>query len=59
MAPRLTRLFAALKKGGALFNWLHIAGPVAPILPLYPGLGVDIANFDYEVDPQAEFNSCS
>lgn len=53
LAPRLTRLFAALKKAGATFNWLHIAGPTAPILPLYPGLGVDIANFDYEVDPQA------
>ncbi len=51
LAPRLTRLFAALKNAGALCNWLHIAGPAAPILPLYPGLGVDIANFDYEVDP--------
>lgn len=52
VAPRLTRLFSALKQAGAIFNWLHIAGPTAPILPLYPGLGVDIANFDYEVDPQ-------
>ena len=52
LAPRLTRLFAALKQAGALFNWLHVAGPAAPILPLYPGLGVDLANFDYEVDPQ-------
>ncbi|MCL4500591.1 MAG: uroporphyrinogen decarboxylase family protein [Deltaproteobacteria bacterium] len=51
VAPRLTRLFSALKQAGALCNWLHIAGPAAPILPLYPGLGVDIANFDYEVDP--------
>jgi uroporphyrinogen decarboxylase len=51
LAPRFTRLFAALKQGGAVFNWLHIAGPAAPILPLYPGLGVDIANFDYEVGP--------
>lgn len=53
LAPRLTRLFAALKQAGAVFNWLHIAGPAAPILPLYPGLGVDIANFDYEVDSLA------
>lgn len=51
LASRLTRLFSALKNAGALYNWLHIAGPTAPILPLYPGLGVDIANFDYEVDP--------
>jgi uroporphyrinogen decarboxylase len=53
LAPRLTRVFAALKKAGALFNWLHIAGPAAPILSLYPGLGVEIANFDYEVEPLA------
>ncbi|MHB8069590.1 MAG: uroporphyrinogen decarboxylase family protein [Desulfobaccales bacterium] len=57
LAPRLTRVFAALKKAGAIFNWLHIAGPTAPILPLYPGLGVDIANFDYEVDPQSAQNA--
>ncbi len=53
VAPRLTRLFSALKQAGAAFNWLHIAGPVTAILPFYPGLGVDIANFDYEVDPLA------
>ena len=53
VAPRLTRLFSALKQAGAICNWLHIAGPAAPILPFYPGLGVDIANFDYEVDPLA------
>jgi uroporphyrinogen decarboxylase len=51
VAPRLSRLFAGLKDAGAAFNWLHIAGPAAPILPLYPGLGVELANFDYEVDP--------
>jgi uroporphyrinogen decarboxylase len=53
VAPRLTRLFSALKQAGAICNWLHIAGPAAPILPLYPGLGVNIANFDYEVQSQA------
>jgi uroporphyrinogen decarboxylase len=53
VAPRLTRLFSALKQAGAICNWLHIAGPVAAILPFYPGLGVEIANFDYEVDPLA------
>ena len=53
VAPRLTRLFSALKQAGAAFNWLHIAGPTAATLPFYPGLGVDIANFDYEVDPLA------
>lgn len=49
--PRLVRLFAALKKAGAPANWLHIAGPVKQILAYYPQAGVDIANFDYCVDP--------
>ena len=52
VAPRLTRLFTALRQAGALCNWLHIAGPAAGILPFYPQLGVNIANFDYEVDPR-------
>lgn len=50
--PRLTRLFASLKKHGALANWLHIAGPVGRILPYYPQIGVEIANFDYCVSPE-------
>jgi len=45
--PRLRTLFTALKAAGAAASWLHIAGPVVPILPLYPQCGVDIANFDY------------
>jgi uroporphyrinogen decarboxylase len=45
--PRLQKVFTALKKAGAAASWLHIAGPVVPILPLYPQCGVDIANFDY------------
>jgi uroporphyrinogen decarboxylase len=45
--PRLQKLFAALKEAGSAASWLHIAGPVVPILPLYPQCGVDIANFDY------------
>jgi uroporphyrinogen decarboxylase len=49
--PRLQKLLSALKKAGAAANWLHIAGPVEPILPLYPQCGVDIANFDYCVTP--------
>jgi uroporphyrinogen decarboxylase len=47
--PRLQRVFQALSEAGALANWLHIAGPVAPILPYYAKAGVDIANFDYMV----------
>ena len=49
--PRLRRVFQALKGAGALANWLHIAGPVKPILPNYPGAGVDLANIDYVVSP--------
>ena len=49
--PRLKRVFTALKSAGAIANWLHIAGPVESILSFYPQAGVDIANFDYCVDP--------
>ena len=52
LAPRHQRLSEGLKGHGALATWLHIAGPVEPILPLYPACGVDIANLDYGVDPQ-------
>jgi uroporphyrinogen decarboxylase len=51
LAPRLRRLCQALKRKGSPVSWLHIAGPVEPILPLYPGCGVDIGNIDYCVDP--------
>jgi uroporphyrinogen decarboxylase len=47
--PRLTRVFQAFSRAGALANWLHIAGPAGPILPYYPKAGVHIANFDYNV----------
>ncbi|MGB8295791.1 MAG: uroporphyrinogen decarboxylase family protein [Polyangia bacterium] len=50
LAPRLRRLSQALKRK-APTTWLHIAGPVEPILPLYPDCGVDIGNIDYCVDP--------
>lgn len=49
--PRLQKLFAGFKEVGAAAAWLHIAGPTAPILSLYPQAGVDLANIDYEVDP--------
>lgn len=53
LAPRLKRIFTALKDGGSVFNWLHIAGQTNAIIPLYPDIGVDIANFDYCVDPRS------
>ena len=49
--PRLERVFATFKRTGAVANWLHTAGPTEPILSFYPQAGVDIANFDYCVDP--------
>ena len=52
LASRHQRLSEGLRGQGALATWLHIAGPVEPILPLYPACGVEIANLDYMVDPQ-------
>ncbi len=52
LLPRLQRVFAAFRQAGALANWLNIAGPTAATLPYYPEAGVDIANFDYYVEPQ-------
>jgi uroporphyrinogen decarboxylase len=49
--PRLRRLFEGLRAAGAIANWLHIAGPVGPILPYYAKAGVTIANFDYCLTP--------
>lgn len=54
--PRLRKIFKALSEAGALANWLHIAGPVAPILPYYAKAGVDIANFDYVVSTAVASN---
>ncbi len=47
--PRLQRVFQALSQAGAIANWLHIAGPAAPIMPYYARAGVHIANFDYTI----------
>ncbi len=49
--PRTERIFAGFKQTGAVANWLHIAGPAESLLSLYPRAGVDIANFDYCVNP--------
>ncbi|MGA2191882.1 MAG: uroporphyrinogen decarboxylase family protein [Nitrospirota bacterium] len=50
--PRLKRVFQAFMGSGAVANWLHIAGPVGPVLPYYPTAGVHIANFDYCISPK-------
>jgi len=47
----LKEIFSTFKKAGAAANWLHIAGHTGSILPYYPEIGVDVANFDYYVNP--------
>jgi len=47
--PRLRSVFKALEAGGAIANWLHIAGSADSIFPVYANAGVDIANFDYSI----------
>jgi uroporphyrinogen decarboxylase len=49
--PRLKKIFSSFKASGAAANWLHITGQTDAILPIYKEAGVDIANFDYCVDP--------
>ncbi len=49
--PRLNKLFEASKTNGLSGGWLHIAGPIAPVLPYYGETGAGIFNFDYCVDP--------
>jgi uroporphyrinogen decarboxylase len=48
---RHARLLHGFKAAGAVANWLHIAGPVQPLLGFYEQVGADIANLDYCVDP--------
>lgn len=50
IGPRIARLTASQKQAGAKATWLHIAGQVAAILPLYSAFGIDIGNIDYCVD---------
>jgi uroporphyrinogen decarboxylase len=50
--PRLEAIFKAFSECGSPANWLHIAGPAAPILPYYKGAGVTIANVDYCISPE-------
>lgn len=55
--PRLNKVFSAFKAAGALANWLHVAGDTGTILPFYSGVGADIANFDYCVEPLTAQNA--
>lgn len=51
--PRLKRVFSRFKAAGAIANWLFITGDIKSILHYFPVIGVDIANFDYCVPPDA------
>ena len=49
--PRLKRMFHAFEESGASAGWVHIAGPIAPVLPFLGETGANIFNFDYCVAP--------
>jgi uroporphyrinogen decarboxylase len=49
--PRLNKIFKAFQAAGVSAGWLHIAGPLGPVLALCGQTGADIFNFDYCVDP--------
>ncbi|MGC9963898.1 MAG: uroporphyrinogen decarboxylase family protein [Syntrophobacteraceae bacterium] len=49
--PRLTQIISAFQSAGASAGWLHIAGPLTPVLPVLEQTGANIFNFDYCVDP--------
>ncbi len=49
--PRLNKIFNAFRSAGAAAGWLHIAGPLTPVLPLLGETGANVYNFDYCVDP--------
>ncbi|MCP4412253.1 MAG: uroporphyrinogen decarboxylase [Gammaproteobacteria bacterium] len=50
--PKIKNIFARFKDAGAVANWLFITGKIDPILQYYPEAGVDIAAFDYCVEPE-------
>ncbi len=50
--PRLKKIFSAFKEAGGIASWLFITGNIEPILPYFSEAGVDIANFDYCVQPE-------
>jgi uroporphyrinogen decarboxylase len=50
--PRLKKVFRAFAGAGAVANWLHIAGPIKPIMSCYPKASVNMANFDHCVSAE-------
>lgn len=51
LAGRLRRMLDGLGRAGSLASWLHIPGPVEPILPSYAECSATLANIDWPVDP--------
>lgn len=51
--PQHKAVFDAMKRHGSAANWLHSAGNIAEIMPYYKEAGVTIANFDWEMKPEA------
>jgi uroporphyrinogen decarboxylase len=49
--PRLNQIMNAFQSAGASAGWLHVAGPITPVLPVLGQTGANIFNFDYCVDP--------
>ncbi len=52
LIQRLKKIFEELKKAGSIVNWLFITGIAQRIFQYYPDIGVELAHFDYEVDPK-------
>ena len=55
--PRLRQIFKAFGAAGAAAGWLHIAGPITPILSVLGETGADVINFDYCVNPDDVLNA--
>lgn len=47
----IKEILTEFKKAGSLANCIHIPGNTGSILKYYPELGVNIANFDYYINP--------
>jgi uroporphyrinogen decarboxylase len=54
--PRLKKVFLGFAEAGAVAKWLHIPGPIKPIMSHYPKANVNMANFDYCVSAEEAEN---
>ncbi|MEA3374539.1 MAG: uroporphyrinogen decarboxylase family protein [Campylobacterota bacterium] len=49
--PKHKELFAELGKNGSAANWIHSAGKITDILKYYKEAGINLVNFDWEMEP--------